>query len=325
MTQWLRDAGQDLRFATRAFRKRPGFAAIAVLTLALGIGAATAVFSIVDAVLLRPLPYRNPDRLVAIWDRGVHDRNLSKIFASYADYDQLQRHASSFEGVSAATWARQPEPVLTGRGPAQQVLAIPASATFFETLGVQAEFGRTFSSADEQNGCAVVLAHDFWKTKLGGDPNVVGQSLTLDQRSCAVLGVMTADFSFYPHQASMWRLLDPGFKPSRDKLIVGIFARLKPGVGIAAGADGGRGAPSRAASERRAGARYRARSERASRRIHVSCRTNAALDAHVGLRSRRIRTVDRLSERRQFVDGKTCGASARACGTCGAGIGSGAA
>lgn len=231
---WISDALQDLRFAVRMLAKRPGFAGAAVATLALGIGATTAVFSVVDAVLLRPLPYKDSGRLVAIFDKG-NSPNLAAIFASYSDFDTFREHAQSFESVSAATWAGRVRlgRVLTGRGPARSVLAVPATSSFFDTLGVPAALGRTFHASDENSGCAVVLAHSFWTDKLGADPSIFGHSLTLDHKPCAVLGVMPASFAFYPHQAEMWMLLGPDFDVPRAQLPVGTFARLKPGVTLA--------------------------------------------------------------------------------------------
>src|SRR5580704_2568529 len=164
---WLEHGSQDLRFAARLLRKKPGLTAIAVITLGLGIGAATSVFSIVDAVLLRPLPYKEPSRLVAIWARGLREESLAKIFGPYDDFSEWTHKARSFENISAPTWAFSPSRVLTGRGPARQLLTIPVSASFFETLGVSAALGRTFTAEDERHGCAVVLSHDFWNTALG--------------------------------------------------------------------------------------------------------------------------------------------------------------
>ena len=133
---------RDLRFAWRTFAKRPGFVLIAVITLGLGIGATTAVFSIVNAVLLRPLPYRDPGRLAAIWVTSTREKGLAKIFATYADYAEIRRHSRTLEQVSAATWARVAGRVLTGRGPAREILAIPATDSFFDTLGIPAAIGR---------------------------------------------------------------------------------------------------------------------------------------------------------------------------------------
>jgi putative ABC transport system permease protein len=219
----------DLRFALRSFARRPAFTAITVLTLGLGIGGATAVFSIVDAVLLRPLPYRDPDRLTAIWVTSTREQALAKLFATHADYVQFRDHSTTLSDVSAATWAKQTGRVLTGRGPARDVLTIPATASFFETLGVSAAMGRTFRAEDESRGCSILLAHRFWSTTLAADPSIVGQSLTLDRNPCTVLGVMPESFQFYPRQAQMWILLGPNFQPAPD-MLVGIFARLKPGV-----------------------------------------------------------------------------------------------
>ena len=144
MNDWVSDLRLDIRFAVRTFAKRPGFTAVAAFTLALGIGATTGVFSIVDAVLLRPLPYKDPERLAAVWITSTREKGLAKIFATHADYLEFQRHSRTLESVSAATWATHTGRVLTGIGPAREVLTIPATASFFDTLGVRAAFGRTF-------------------------------------------------------------------------------------------------------------------------------------------------------------------------------------
>ena len=211
----------------RMFRRSPGFTAIAVATLGLGIGAGTAVFSIVDAVFLRPLPYRDPGRLLAVWKASNRDNRLSKLFVAYGDFEQWRKSARTVESMSAATWAAGSR---VWRGPrgTRQLLAAPVSAEFFDTLGVRAERGRTFTRADEAAGCSVVLAHDFWRSEMGGDPGVLGKTVVLDERNCAVLGVMPASFVFYPPVTKMWMLIDSGFE--REHLIVGVFARLKPGV-----------------------------------------------------------------------------------------------
>lgn len=228
--RWMEDLAADLLFAARIFRKKFGFTVVAAVTLALGIGSTTAVFSMVNAVLLRPLPYRDPDGLVAVWDRALHEKGMEKVFVPYTDYEVWRKNARSFENIAVATWAFSPTRILTGRGPAKQLLAIPVSATFFDVLGVQAALGRTFIADDERHGCAVVLSHGLWSTTLGADAGIVGKSLTLDQRDCAVIGVMSASFSFYPNAAQMWILLGPDFEPPREQANVGIFARLKRGV-----------------------------------------------------------------------------------------------
>jgi predicted permease len=230
ISRWLADAGQDLRFAARLFRRSPGFTFIAALTLALGIGAGTAVFSIVNGVLLRPLPYEDPGRLVSVLDRGDRDENLAKLFASYADFQAIRQNARSFEDIAGITWATGASRILTGRGPARSILAAPATATFFRTLGARPMLGRTFNEHDDSAGCSVVLSHQFWRSALSGDPAVVGSALTLDRRSCTVLGVMPPAFAFYPEAEQMWMLLDPDFLPRREDVILFMVARLKRNV-----------------------------------------------------------------------------------------------
>jgi len=221
---------QDLRFGARMLRKSPDFTAVAVITLALGIGGSTAVFSIVDAVLLRALPYKGAERLVAVWCTEIGQPG-TKIFASYRDFEEFKAHNHSFEELAALTWARAGE-ILTWRGSPHEVLAIPASADFFSLLGIPATEGRTFGPQDIQNGCTVVLAHSFWQTELAAATGIVGSTLTLSGKSCAVVGVMPRSFEFYPKQTSLWTLITPESQFSKEPLysVVGIFGRLKPGV-----------------------------------------------------------------------------------------------
>jgi len=223
---------QDLRFGFRTLRKNPGFTYIAVLTLAVAIGANTAVFSIVDAVLLRALPYKNAERLVAVWCSEIGQPG-TKILASYSDFEEFRAHSHSFDGLAALTWARAGE-ILTWNGSPHEVLAIPASADFFSLLGASAERGRVFGPEDLQNGCTVVLAHSFWQTELGA-PGIVGAALALNGKPCTVAGVMPRGFDFYPKQTSLWTLITPDSQFSKEPVNspVGIFGRLKPGVTMA--------------------------------------------------------------------------------------------
>jgi putative ABC transport system permease protein len=221
---------QDFRFALRTLRKNPGFGATAVLTLALGIGAATAVFSIVDAVLLRPLPYKDSDRLVAIWGHGKLDPNLPKVFLSYADFDEFRRKATAVEEVAAAAWGPMESHILSGAGTARQLTVIPVTASFFSLLGARADVGRTFSENDEAQGCSIVLANSLWRDAFAGDPAVVGKSISLDQSSCSVVGIMPAGFAFYPSRAQGWLLIRPDLPRQAG---VGVFARLAPRATLA--------------------------------------------------------------------------------------------
>jgi len=138
---WLDELGQNLRYAWRMLAKNPAFTLVAALTLALGIGANTAAFSILNGVLLRPLPYKDPGRLVVIWDQLTHSKSNAPIFASYQDFEQLRRYAHRFSKISAATWAVNGR-VWTHHGPAERLMAIPVTPSFFDTLGVKAPLAR---------------------------------------------------------------------------------------------------------------------------------------------------------------------------------------
>ncbi len=220
---------QDLRFAWRIFWKARGFTALAVVVLGLGIGANSAVFSILNGTLLRPPPYRDPERLVDILDRSNREARLQKLFSAYTDFREYQQHSRLLDGIGAATWAA-PMPVLTGRGAARQVTQILASDGFFRVLGVEPERGRDFTAADAAGGCTVMLANPFWKQVLAGDEGIVGQSIELDEHACTVAGVMPASFSFYPRDTQLWRVITPALVSGPNPPGVFAVGRLKPGV-----------------------------------------------------------------------------------------------
>jgi putative ABC transport system permease protein len=220
---------EDIRYAWRMVWRSPGPAAIVVLTLALGIGANTAVFSVVHGALLQSLPYKDPARLVDVLDASVKSPNLSKAFGTYSDFEEYARSAHSFEKIAFVTWAAGGA-TLTGRGPARNILAIPVSEDFFALLGVSAAHGRTFGHGDMSHGCSVVASHDFWRDTLASDPHFAGRTVTLNRRSCTVLGVMPASFEFYPRKTKVWMLLTPDDPRPRDQLLVISLGRLKPGV-----------------------------------------------------------------------------------------------
>ncbi len=220
----------DLLHACRSLARAKGFTFVAALTLALGIGSVTAVFSIVNGALLRPLPYRDPRRLVEILDQSLHERGMNKLFATYGDYREFARHATTLEGVAALTWAVR-SPIMTGHGDTRAITAFPVSASFFDVLGAHAAIGRTFRPSDETGGCAVVLSNSYWTSDFGADRGVPGQSVTLDGKACAILGVMPKDFVFYPAAARMWTLILPT-APDVDKMMAVSIGRLKPGVTI---------------------------------------------------------------------------------------------
>jgi len=224
---------QDLRYALRQLRKNPGFTAVSVVILGLGIGASDAVFSILDAVVLRPLPYRDASRLVAIWSSELHQPG-TKIFAPYRDFEEFQSRSHSFDTLAAVSWAGAGE-ILTWHGSAHEVLAIPAGAEFFALLGIPAEIGRTFGPQDLQHGCTVVLAHSFWQNDLGSPRDILGSALVLSDKPCTVVGVMPGRFEFYPRKTSLWTLITPDSEYAKEPFdsAVGIFGRLRPGATIA--------------------------------------------------------------------------------------------
>src|SRR5215472_1181000 len=222
---------QDVRYALRILRKSPAFTAVAILTLALGIGANTAIFSIVDAVLLRPLPYQNADRLVVVWQSTAQHRATGAFFNTYREFQQWQQYNHSFAKLAVATWANRGETILTRNGNPQSILNIPVSVDFFSMLGIQPARGRTFDPADLQHPCTVVISDAFWRGVLGSE-NIVGHTLTLNRQACTVVGIMPQNFSFYPKQTQLWNLITPQSNYAQHpwNSPVGVFGLLNPGV-----------------------------------------------------------------------------------------------
>ena len=228
---WIESLLQDVRFAIRMLLRRPAFALIAVLILALGIGANSAMFSIVSAVLLKPLPYKDSNRLVVVWQSSDQHRSTGEWFDTYREFEVWQQYSHSFEQLAALSWATASQS-FTWQGKARSALAIPTSADFFSMLGIGAEQGRTFAQSDLGRGCTVVLSHAFWQNDLGAPADLVGKSAAIDQRACQIVGIMPRGFSFYPTQTALWTLITPDSPYSKDpwKSGTGVFGRLKPGV-----------------------------------------------------------------------------------------------
>jgi predicted permease len=227
----LENLWRDVGYAFRQLRKSPGFAVTVIATLALGIGANTAIFSIVSAVLLRPLPYKNASRLVVVWQTDAAHRGTGAWFDTYREFEEWQRDSQSFEKLAALSWATSGN-TLKWRGKPVGLLAIPASVDFFAMLGTEAQIGRTFNQSDLQNACTLVLAYPFWRDQLGAPRNIAGQSLGVDRSSCVVVGVMPKDFTFYPKEANAWSLMTPtgAFANKPWESMTGVFGLLKPGV-----------------------------------------------------------------------------------------------
>jgi len=227
---------QDFRYGIRVLRRSPGFTTVAVLTLALGIGATSAIFSVIDAVLLRPLPYNQPDRLVMVWGKlaGIglpRDQNA----VSAPEFIDFQAMNQVFERIAACTGSSFN---LTVEGGPERVQGASVSASLFPLLRVQPVLGRTFRPEEDQPGRdnVVLLSHGLWQRRFGSDPNLIGKTLTLSDRICSVIGILPRDFEF-PDQAEIWKPI--AFDPEalsenrRGEHYLGVVARLKPGVTLA--------------------------------------------------------------------------------------------
>ena len=224
----------DLRFGARLLRKSPGFTAVAVLTLALGIGANTAVFSVIERVLLRPLPYAHPEELVRI--STSYPPGYTGLSLSPGDYQDLKGEARSFSQMGAFTDVSQGFN-LTGTGDPQRVVAAYATSSLFPTLGIGALAGRTFAEEDDRaNGPTVVLfTEQFWRTRMGADPSVLGRSVTLDGRGFTVVGILPAASQILSYP-DLWLPLGqyPDDLNEHVHHCCATIARLKPGVTLAA-------------------------------------------------------------------------------------------
>lgn len=222
---------QDLRFSARTLLKRPSFALIAVATLALGIGGSTAIFTVVDAALLRGLPYKSPDRLYHLWEK-TPQQEFSKREFSYPDYQDYQQN-SVFEGLAAYTGGGA---ILSGGGEPESIFAPRASANFFSVLGVDPMLGRTFQGdEDKQGGPKVtVLTYGLWQRRFGGDPAIVGKPLTINGESYIVIGVLPASFQFALRAADLWLPYQPTQNQFTRRFMHGtnLIARLKSGVTV---------------------------------------------------------------------------------------------
>jgi putative ABC transport system permease protein len=225
---------QDVRYGFRMLRKSLGFTVVAVIALALGIGANTAIFSVVNAVLLRPLPYKDSDRLVVI----LHDGRNPVAPGNFIDW-QSQNHV--FERMGAAEYWT---PDLTGNTNAEKLWALRITSDVLPMLGVQPLLGRVFSPEEQERGKdhEVVLSYQLWQSNFAGEPGVIGRPMRLDGETYAIIGVMPRGFKFAPFwatKAGLWAPLVLGDKvTNRRQNSLRVFARLKPGVTLqSAGAE----------------------------------------------------------------------------------------
>jgi putative ABC transport system permease protein len=217
----------DLKYSLRALRKNPGFATIAILTMMLGIGATTAVFSVVNAVVLRPLPYRDADRLATIWQTSNNNRE-DRMVASYPVFREWQSQSRTFEHIAA--WDGDSVQMIVGGEP----VTIPgASVTngFFETFGVQPILGRLFVPEEEhRNGPKVIiLSYGLWR-RLGGDSNIVGKSVQFDRDTLRVVGVMPKGFAFPANWSDVWLPLAVDDSRNTGAQYLKVIGKLRPAV-----------------------------------------------------------------------------------------------
>ena len=225
---------KDIQFGVRSLLKRPGFTLIVVLTLGLGIGANTAIFSVVNAVFLKPLPYPNPEQLVTIWGK-LPAHGLNQLDASAAEFVDYRDRNHSFSAIATyATLGRN----LTGAGNPERVNATFVTHGFFDVLGVQPIYGRSFLGEEDQPGHnqVVILSNALWKRHFASDKNPVGEHIVLDGVAHTVVGVMPANFEFPNSESQLWKPMafdaDDLSENDRGSHYLSVIARTKPDVSI---------------------------------------------------------------------------------------------
>ncbi|HSC29294.1 MAG TPA: ABC transporter permease, partial [Vicinamibacterales bacterium] len=219
---------QDVRYALRVTARRPAMSLVIVATLALGIGANTAIFSVVNTVLLRPLPYRDASRLVMVWEQML-ERGDDDMPVRPANFFDWKARARSFEDVA---WSRDAMYNVTGDGEPESVIGYRFSANMFEVLGVQPALGRVFRADEDRPGApkVAVLSHKLWQRRYAGDTAVLGRAITLNGESYTVVGVMPPAFN-HPQGTELWTpiALTPAIAARRDVTLLRLVGRLKPG------------------------------------------------------------------------------------------------
>ena len=223
---------KDVRFALRGLLKHPGFTAIAVITLALGIGGSTSIFTVVDAALLRGLPYKSPDKLYHLWE-NTPKKEFPKREFSYPDYQDYQQN-NVFEGLAAYTGGGV---ILSGYGDPESLNAPRVSANFFSVLGVDPVLGRTFQAGEDTQGGPKVtmLTYGLWQRRFGGDQGIVGRAVTLNGESYTVIGVLPASFQFALRPADLWVPYQPTQNQLTRRFMHGtnLIGRLKSDKSVA--------------------------------------------------------------------------------------------
>ena len=225
----MKNVWQDVRYGARSLLKKPGFTFVAVLTLALGIGANSTIFSFVNAILLRPLPYAQPERLVNL-DENSSKQGVASMGVSFPNFQDWREQNKSFEDIAA--YGEDTYTLTGGGAEPEQLPGARISSGLFEILGVQPLMGRTFRAEEDRpdNDTVVILSYGLWQRRFGGNPNVIGQSITMGNRPFTIIGVMPAGFRF-PEVADIWKPLAlDATKWTRNDHGLAAIARLKPGV-----------------------------------------------------------------------------------------------
>ncbi|HEV2349240.1 MAG TPA: ABC transporter permease [Terriglobia bacterium] len=228
---------KDLRYALRGLFKSPGFTVVAVIAIALGIGANTVIFSVINAVLLRSLPFPAPDRLIDVWESDSK-RNLSHIPLSFTKFTDLVDQSRVFDSLGAYTWSTFD---LSGRQEPEQVYGLEVSQGFFPTFGIRPLLGRWFLPEEDQSGGSevAVISYRLWERRFGSDPKIVGKNFGLDGRSTTVVGVMPPSFHFPDESNDVWvpRVFEhkilTQLQIRHGASYLGLIARLKPGASLA--------------------------------------------------------------------------------------------
>ena len=229
---WLENLLQDLRYGARTLRKSPGFTVVAILTLALGIGVNTALFSVVNGVLLNPLPYPHANQLVALWWDRTPGQHSAIPYLNFLDW---QKESTVFSSVGGYL---QNNMIITGAGEPERVDGVRISANFFDLLGVQPLLGRSFRPEEDQLGAGPValISDGLWKSKFGSSPDVLGKSITVDGRNCTIVGVVPEKSPIYTTAdvfTSLGQFNEEPFRDRRASLGTVGIARMKPGVTLA--------------------------------------------------------------------------------------------
>lgn len=228
---FLENLGRDTAYALRIFFRSPGFSLIVIVTLALGIGANTAIFSLVDATILRPLPYPEADRLVAVSEA---DRNANDLMVSWPDFIDWRHETRSFSAIAALGGINLN---LTGNGEAERLHGLRVSASFLSVLGVHLLLGRDLRDSDDKPGAVPValLSNALWKRRFGSNPDIIGQTINLDDRAYSVIGVLAPKFRFlYARDVYIPIGLDADKQPNRGvRSVARVLGRLKPNISIA--------------------------------------------------------------------------------------------